>query len=436
MKIRTSTFAAVIIALISVIGSSPVRSDQTALSVNPVREWNELALDTVRLKSAIDARAARLYAMVNVAMYDAVNGIVSQHGARAGREHALVPPIGAPPEGDPSVAASAAAHAVLAGEFPDQAAVYSSRLQNDLAAFGAVGRSSVAEAWGASVGAQVRAARANDGSGPNQTQPGSPLPGQFRASWSEVQFRNLGSFGIANPSIYVGSGPPALDSLDYAGAFAEVKLVGNSFIVDAGKLATFQYWSLGNGTSQPPGAWIQVALAVTDRRPLPLPEMARLFALLSVAMSDTVAPTYQTKWLRHHWRPNTAIREADADGNLQTGPDPSWAPRAGSPGGSPEYWSGHSSFSAAGAVALAGFFCNDDIPFTLVTDSAPGGVARTYPSFSTAMAEAGRSRVVGGLHFEFSNQDGLAAGRAIASEILATRLLRRDGPTHFGRCPL
>jgi hypothetical protein len=155
-----------------------------------------------------------------------------------------------------------------------------------------------------------------------------------------------------------------------------------------------------------------------------------------MAMSDTVAPTYMTKFIYRHWRPATAIREADTDGNPLTDADAGWAPRAGGIGTSPEYWSGHSSFSAAGAAALAGFFCADGIAFTLATDSAAPGEARSYPSFSDAAAEAGRSRVVGGIHFEFSNQEGLASGRAVAAEILARKLLLRHGPTHLGECPL
>src|SRR6185436_17066720 len=226
---------------------------------------------------------------------------------------------------------------------------------------------------------------------------------------SGTQFRNLAPFAIADPNVYVSAGPPALTSLDYAAALAEVKLLGNAAIPDAEKLATFQYWSLGGGTSQPPGAWIQIALAISNDRPLPLTEMARLLALLIMAMADTVAPTYQTKFLFHSWRPATAIREADTDDNPNTIGDPGWSPRAGGIGGTPEHWSGHSSFAGAGARVLAGFFCQDNIPFTLVTDSAPGGQARTYPSFSAAETEAGRSRVLGGIHFEFSNQAGIAA---------------------------
>src|SRR6185295_1791142 len=171
-------------------------------------------------------------------------------------------------------------------------------------------------------------------------------------------------------------------------------------------------------------------------RTLQLPELARLFALLSMAMADTIAPTFQTKFLFHAWRPATAIREADTDDNPNTVPDPGWSPRAGGIGGSPEHWSGHSSFSGAAARVLAGFFCQDSISFTLVTDSAPGGQARTYASFSAAEAEAGRSRVVGGIHFEFSNQAGIAAGHGVASEVLSHKLLFKRGQTHFGQCPL
>jgi len=85
---------------------------------------------------------------------------------------------------------------------------------------------------------------------------------------------------------------------------------------------------------------------------------------------------------------------------------------------------------------LAGFFCADGITFTHVTDSAPGGLARTYPSFSAAATEAGRSRVFGGQHFEFSNQAGLRIGRSVGADVLAHQLLLAGGPTHHGECPL
>lgn len=136
------------------------------------------------------------------------------------------------------------------------------------------------------------------------------------------------------------------------------------------------------------------------------------------------------------WRPTTAIRDADSDGNPTTIQDPTWAARANTVGSSPEYWSGHSSFSAVAATILAGFFCDDSASISLASDSVPSDV-RTYTSFSGAAAEAGRSRVLGGIHFEQDgNQDGLKAGRAIGAEILSKSLLLKLPVTHFGACPL
>jgi len=435
MKPKTRVTAIIVsLTLFVMLGWIPAQAQSADNSGTVARNWNQLALSTARTKNLSDAQAARLYAMVNVAIYDAVNGIVSRHGSHD-RDHALVPPDGAPAQGDTIAAAASAAHAVLIGLYPDLASQFDAQLASDLAALHGNGRVQAGREWGDHVGAEVLTARANDGSSPDETQPPGVGPGQFRAAWSGTQFRNLVPFAIADSSVYVSPGPPALTSLDYAAALAEVKLLGNAAIPDADKLATFQYWSLGAGTSQPPGAWIQIALAVTNDRPLPLPEMARLLALLSMAMADTVAPTYQTKFQFHSWRPATAIREADTDDNPNTIGDAGWSPRAGGIGGTPEHWSGHSSFAGAGSRVLAGFFCQDNIPFSLVTDSAPGAQARSYPSFSAAEAEMGRSRVLGGIHFEFSNQAGIKAGEGVAAEVLARKLLLQRGPTHFGQCP-
>ena len=429
MGARRAAIAAVVVLSASVSATSAAAVPDPRANV--IRTWNDLALQTVRATSASDAQAARLYAMVNVAMYDAVNGLPGL-GAHQVREEALVPSRrGA--YGDQVTAAAGAAHDVLAALYPDRAAGYDDQLAANLGSpsvLRAAGR-----AWGGEVAAQVLAARANDGSSPNETQAAGAGPGVFRAPWSGVQFRNLAPFAISNPDAYVSPGPPSLTSTEYATAFNEVKVVGNAALPDAAALATYQYWSLGGGSSQPPGAWIQVAQTVSASHSLSLPQTARLFALETMAMADTVAPTYTTKFLYRFWRPTTAIKEAESDGNSATAQDTTWAARAGTIGSSPEHWSGHSSFSASAAGVLAGFFCRDAVPFSLKTDTGPA--ARSYPSFSAAAAEAGRSRVLGGIHFEFSNQAGLTAGRGVAGEVLAHALLLRLGqPTHDGECPL
>jgi membrane-associated phospholipid phosphatase len=418
---------AVVLGLMSATAGAPAIAGTARSDIDSVRGWNELALTAVRTTRATDAEAARLYAMVNVAMYDAVNGLA---GGR-GRTPALVPGPG-PRGGDQQAAAAAAAAAVLVRLDPARAADYEVRLAADLAR---LRDPSAGAGWGRQVGEAVVAARTGDGSTPVESQPAGAGPGVFRAAWTGTQYRNVRPFAVADPARHVPGPPPALGSVLYAGAFAEVAVLGNAALPADDLLATYQYWSLPAGSAQPPGEWLRIALAVAHDRRLPLAEQARLTALLTMALADTTVTTVATKYAYRHWRPTTAIREADTDGNPATQPDPAWSARAGSVGGTPEYVSGHSSYSGAGAAVLAGYFCDDAIPFTHATDSAPGGVARGYPGFAAAAAEAGRSRVYGGQHFDFSNQAGLGVGRGVAGEVLATRLLHRTGSTHVGACP-
>jgi hypothetical protein len=422
----------VFVAVLSLVATgvgAPARATSVEPDLDGVRVWNELALDAVRLNRATDADAARLYAMLNVAVYDAVNGLDARHE----RGHALVPGPG-PRDADPQAAAVAAAHAVLVRLDPSRTADYDTRLAADLARL-RPGPSRVAGArWGAEVGARVVAARADDGATPVQSQPAGQGPGVFRAAWSGVQYATVRPFAVADPAAFVPEPPPALTTLDYAAAFAEAALLGDAAIPAPEHQATFAFWSLPAGSGQPAGAWVQVALTVSSGQSLA--RQARLLALVTMALADTTVVTVRTKQTYRHWRPTTAIQEADTDGNPLTAPNPTWAARAGGAGSTPEYVSGHSSYSGAGATMLALFFCADAVPFALTTDSAPGGLPRQYPGFSAAAAEAGRSRVFGGQHFEFSNQTGLAMGRGVAGEVAATRLLRRHGPTHHGACPL
>jgi hypothetical protein len=412
------------------------RAEPERTKLDPVRIWNDQALAAIKQRKSIDAEAARSLAMVNVAMYDAVNGIDARCGG-VNRAHALVPPDDSvPSNASAAAAASAAGHGVLVGLFPEQAARFDAQLAADLAVLGSGKKVKAGRTWGASVGTQVVAARADDGSAVNEVAPPSQGVGKFSLPWSGIQYRNLRPFGIADPAGYQTPGPPAFGTVDYAAAFSEVKLLGNAAIPDPEKSFIFQYWSLAGGTVQPPGEWVRIGLTVSAARELDLADKARLFALLSMALADTVGPTYTTKLSYAFWRPTTAIAQGAEDENPYTDPDPTWKPRAGGAGGTPEHTSGHSSFSAAAATVLAGFFCDDNVSFSHVSDSSPAGQARVFGSFSQAAAEAGRSRIFGGLHFEFSNQLGLTVGRGIGSEVLSRMLLRKKGKTHFGACPL
>jgi len=116
----------------------------------------------------------------------------------------------------------------------------------------------------------------------------------------------------------------------------------------------------------------------------------------------------------------TAIQKADTDGNDKTPADPTWLPLLMTPP-FPAYTSGHSTFSAAGATLLAGIFGIDNITFTLPSEVS-GVAGRSFNSLSAEAAEAGRSRILGGVHFEFDNVAGQTSGRKLGSLSVNTLL--------------
>ena len=165
------------------------------------------------------------------------------------------------------------------------------------------------------------------------------------------------------------------------------------------------------GTYTPPGHWNQIAAQVAQDEGNSLTANARLFAALNLAMADAAIACWDAKYAYRFWRPVTAIRAADTDGNPDTGADPSWTPLLTTPN-FPEYVSGHSTFSGAAEVVLSSFF-GPDVAFSTSSAGLPG-VTRSYTSFRAAAEEAALSRLYAGIHFRFSNQDGLTTGRAVA----------------------
>lgn len=394
-------------------------------NVQPIITWNHQALDTVRTGLDTPA-AARLYAMVNIAMYDAVNGIDRARNLST-RDYALVAPHGAPFLGNRYAAASAAAHAVLSALHPEWRAIYDAQLNADLKALGGDELTTVdlGVYWGEVVGDEVVTRRANDGSSPQETQPGGTDPGEFRADFTSAQYLNMMPFAIVDKAPYLSPGPPSPSSREYLAAHHEVRLLGDASYVNQDYEAIFRFWRGGSGSARPPGEWIKIAITVAEQRhtTLFLSQTARLFALLGMAMGDATITIWDSKYAYHSWRPTTAIHNASTDGNPDTVEDAAWTPRNGSIGGSPEHTSGQSTYAGAAATILAGFYCDDNITFTFEGDDATDGL-RTFTSFSDAAREAGRARIFAGIHFEFSNQAGQTAGRGIAREILATALQR------------
>jgi hypothetical protein len=234
----------------------------------------------------------------------------------------------------------------------------------------------------------------------------------------------MAPFGIASKLPYASAPPPALTGPEYAAAFDDVKANGAQ---DGDPLRNeiSNFWLAEGGTVRETGTWLQAALVIVEDRGTvdSLPQTARLFALLGMAIADSVMVSWEAKATYFTWRPFFAIREADTDGNPATTADPAWTPRIGSVGGSPEYNSGTSTFAGACSAVLEGFYGDTNLSFCFQTDRASNG-PRCYASALEAAEEAGRSRIFQGIHFQFSNEDGRRAGRGVGHEIVTTRLLR------------
>ncbi len=418
-----------------------------AAQADVVTDWNTAALDAIRGNRTPPPRASRNLAILHASIYDAVNGISRKHEPylvtstdedtdsreshdRSSRPHSNKPNV--PASASKEAAASAAAHKALLALFPTNAAAFDALHSNILA--GIRNRPAKAEgiAWGESVATQILALRSADGSGnivtpPVPLGPGDwvPTPPAF-APYLLPQWAQLTCFSMIHPAQFRPPGPPALISAKYAADFNEVKALGastgSSRTEDQTQIALF--WADGGGTETPPGHWNHIAQDVGNARRNTLEENARLFALLNLAMADAAICAWDAKHTFHNWRPITAIRLADMDGNPDTTLDEFWSPLIATPP-FPDYVSGHSTFSGAAATVLAMFYRKDNISFTTGSDFLPG-VTRSFPSFSAAAEEAMNSRLYGGIHFRFANEDGLAAGLDIG-EWTVTHYLTKKG---------
>ena len=377
-----------------------------------VIEWNTAALNAIRAGRTPPPIASRALAILHASIYDAVNGIDRRH-------EAYFVQSAVPASASEEAAASTAAHKVLVTLFPANAASFDDLHSTILSAIRNGPQKSTGIAWGESVADQILAWRTGDGSGAtvppsSGSGPGAwqPTPPAF-APYLLPQWAFVTPFAMTNSSQFRPPGPPALASARYAADYNEVKTlgaaVGSARTAEQDLIALF--WADGAGTETPPGHWNSIAQDVAAAMDNTMEQNARLFALLNIAMADAAICAWDAKYTFNFWRPVTAIRNGDADGNPATVADPTWSPFIATPP-FPEYTSGHSTFSGAASKVLAGFYGTDDIAFTTGSDFLPG-VTRSFTGFRAAASEAALSRLYGGIHFRSANEDGLASGIAI-----------------------
>ncbi|WP_413925129.1 Ig-like domain-containing protein [Candidatus Accumulibacter phosphatis] len=394
-----------------------------AVQADAVLEWNDLALRAVQLDVTDPPVATRTLAMVSLAQYDALAATEGTPAYLVGRS--VSGPVSAP------AAVAVAAHRVLSQTYPAQQAVFDSALAADLAAIADGEAKDRGIALGLAIADAVLALRTHDGSQDFAAYDGSTALGQWRPTGpmfdvaDDPQWGTVQPFALRSPDQFRPAAPPALDTAAYAASVEEVKRLGSATSSERTADQTVQalFWADGKGSYTPPGHWNQIAEEVARAKGNSLAANARLFAQLNVALADAAIACWDAKYAYGLWRPETAIQNADLDDNAATTVDSAWRPLLLTPP-HPEYVSGHSTFSTAAAGILAATF-GDATAFSTTSATLPG-VTRSFTSFTQAAQEAGRSRIYGGIHYEFTNQAGQQLGTQVAEAVLARFALTSD----------
>jgi hypothetical protein len=402
--------------------------ERCLLSGDVILDWNTTLINAVETLSAPSLPASRAGAMVNVAMYDAVVALKPKYTLYAVPGLANAPPPGA--HAFPEVAAAKAADVVMDSLYPALAAMFDTHLQSFLASYPSTGQAiSASLSWGQVVANAVLTWRSTDGSsavvpyvpgtGPGVWQPTPPafLPA-FDPQWPSVT-----PFALTSPSQFRPPPPPALSSSDYATAFNEVKSLGriDSTTRTADQTQIALFWKDGIGTAYNLGHWNKIAAGVSLSRGLDLVDDAHMFALMDIAMADAAISCWDGKYTYNFWRPVTAIQfSGDSSINPATTSDPTWTPLIVTPN-FPSYASAHSTIDGAAAEVLTSLF-GPNYHFAIGSDGLPG-VTRSFSSFNVAAAEAGQSRIYGGIHFQFDNQAAQAAGHALGQFVVQNFLV-------------
>jgi hypothetical protein len=211
--------------------------------------------------------------------------------------------------------------------------------------------------------------------------------------------------------------PPKLGSERWARDLAEVQAIG----AKASKTRTPDQTLMAKYRITPD--MMPSLRMIADQHGRPLVQNARMFALAAVALDDAYRTTSMAKLHYNFWRPITAIRNAEDDGNAATKPDPAWEPLIATPN-HPEYPCGHCTYAAATATVLKSEVGNTPPGGVRVASrSLPNSAVQVLPSFDEWVKQVSDSRIYGGVHYRFSNEAGEEVGRKTAEMVLA-RIMR------------
>jgi hypothetical protein len=392
---------------------------------NEVTKWNELAVTTVNAQPPITSQAqagAVFMAMVQGAVYGAVNA-ADRHGKPylVNRSY---------PKSSVDAAAATAAFRVLNTLFP------SSALQTAYTASLAGIPDGVSKDQGVTVGTLAADAMLAEG----HTAAQMPIACTFGSGLAGVWQPLAGPGGapLCDPAAWVGNakpfivesasqfrtvGPYPLGSPEYAADVNEVERIGaiNSLTRTAYETHAAPFWQ-----TNPAANYNAMARRFVDQFSLDVPNSARLLALLDLSAADAIINVWNDKYYWNMWRPWSAIRHADIDGNPDTTADPTWTPLfdpslspvIGGVGPAlitppyPDHPSGATSYASASMHAFESFFGTDDMTFYATSSRFPGE-QKVFHHFSDLTDEVLNARIWAGIHFRNPDQQAENLGAQV-----------------------
>ena len=366
-----------------------------------VTDWNQRAV-TAMAAAGIGGGIgpSRILAIMHIAMVDGLNASAQRNAADA----------------LPEVAVHAAARRVLAEIYPAQKAGFDAAFDSAMAKVADGSAKTNAMASGESAAMAIVAERKTDRFSAPDTYRPVTAPGSYITTAQPVFSHAAGMkpFAIVSAEQFRPGPPPALDSALWARDYNETKDLGGASSTKrtAWQTETARFWE-GSGAF----AWNQAARSLANDKPLPLPDSARLFMLLNVATFDAYVANLAAKYHYGFWRPVTAIRNGDRDGNDATERDAAWLSAAVTPF-HPEYPCAHCVNDGAAGAVLKSVFGSGSVPEFTVTFAAMPSVKHSYTSIRQLEDEVAMARIWGGMHYRNSNEVGQEQGRLVGDYVL------------------
>ena len=429
-------------------GSLRVGGDESsvALARQVALDWNSYAVDAVRAARTLDgvpsggapralyqAEGLIYMAYVQAAVYDAVTKIAHRYRpyhhfeAQAGNASA-------------QAAVASAAYSTLVHYLGDSSGALAARYAASIAALPGDSATARGVAVGEAAAADIEQLRDGDGLHASTVVFGAPFPydASNAGQWQVVPpFVAAGAqtpwvafmrpFLLLSASQFRAQPPPALASAQYAADFDETKTYGSasSAVRTPEQTAVARFWN-ANVINQQNQLYRDAAV----QHGMDLIDTVRLMAMGSLTVADAGIACFDSKYAYLFWRPYSAIRNADLDGNPATTADPAWSPLLGTPN-HPEYPAAHGCVTAALADVLAKALGTQAIDATIWGATGGGSTLTTQRHFDDTQQlkdEIVNARVWAGLHW----RNSVVTGEAVGDGVAGWALDRYFGPLDDG----